>query len=805
MVHLHLYLSPLFSLSLLFGSAVATAQEAQPVTPATIEGTVFDAVSRAPIRFAVIQIAGSDSTTVTDRNGRYRLVLTPGEWVLEVRRIGYHVLSESMVIGAGRTERDLYMTPLPIGLQAVVVVGEAEDEATRIMRRAIARKNDVLARIHDYRYDAYVKLVVRDAAKDRDSSDAVLVITETQTTAYWEQPDRYQEVITARRQSSNVAAENNWVSVGQIVNFNRDRIDLDKYSVASPTADDALEHYSYQILDTVTVDGRQVFRVAIEPRSQSSPLFVGMIDVADSTYDVLTLDVGVNDAVRFEFFENIRYRQRMTNYGDDKWMPYEIRFSGEIHFGVPLPGIPKRLSFEHVASLEDFRFDKGDAPANLGEFLIVVDSEADDIDSTAWEAARPRPLADVEREAYVRIDSIENEPPGVGDYLLTGAAFVILTTTNHDFYHFNRVESSYLGAGWTWRDLSPDVVLRTKLGYSFGQDAWQYDFGGRVRVSERRRLWVGGGVANEVVHRPVLVSGSYNPTYLAFLVGLDPLEYYRETGFTVSVSAKLIDFTTLWLEYRDVEHASLDVTTDYTLFDRDRVIRPSLPVAEGRLRSLRAVLQFDSRPLLKSKGRDFRVNSLSYTRLTLAGEYAAPDLVANDFDFRRLSLRIHRRQRTLNIGMTTIDAFAGIVWGSVPPQRYFTVDFGKGVFAEDGGFHTLAETNFAGNRAAMVVMRHNFEQSLFRKSGIPLVRDIPFALLVHGAAFWTDFIGVTRDPLNTTLSTAPSAYVELGFGLGNLTPMLRPFNFEVWFSWQLSSFATERFEFRIGMPAIGGG
>ena len=133
------------------------------------------------------------------------------------------------------------------------------------------------------------------------------------------------------------------------------------------------------------------------------------------------------------------------------------------------------------------------------------------------------------------------------------------------------------------------------------------------------------------------------------------------------------------------------------------------------------------------------------------------------------------------------------------------MDFGKGVFAEAGGFQTLAETNFAGNRVAMVVMRHNFEQFLFRKSGIPLVRDIPFALLLHGGAFWTDFVGVTRDPLNATLATAPSAYVELGFGFANLTPMLRPFNFAVLFSWQLSSYATEQFELRIGVPAIGGG
>lgn len=138
-----------------------------------------------------------------------------GDWVIEVRRIGYHPESVPVSVRDASVHRDVYLQPLPVSLRALVVFGE--DEATRIIRNAIARKNDVLSRIHDYRYDAYTKLVIRDAAKSRDSAEAVFLITETQTTAYWEQPDRYQKVITARYQSRNLTAEDNLVSVGQIV------------------------------------------------------------------------------------------------------------------------------------------------------------------------------------------------------------------------------------------------------------------------------------------------------------------------------------------------------------------------------------------------------------------------------------------------------------------------------------------------------------------------------------------------------------------------------------------------------------
>jgi hypothetical protein len=136
----------------------------------------------------------------------------------------------------------------------------------------------------------------------------------------------------------------------------------------------------------------------------------------------------------------------------------------------------------------------------------------------------------------------------------------------------------------------------------------------------------------------------------------------------------------------------------------------------------------------------------------------------------------------------------------LPPQRYFTVDFGKGAFFEEGGFSTMHETNFFGNRAGMAVVSHNFDRLLFHKSGIPGIRDLPFTLAVHGGVFWTDFVGQRRDEQDLLLPTTRNAYTEVGFGIGNLTPFFSPLNLAVYFSWQLSSYPTEGFQFRIGVP-----
>ncbi|MEJ2237138.1 MAG: DUF5686 family protein [Gemmatimonadales bacterium] len=777
------------------------AQEVAATSPrVTVSGIVYDTLSGKPVPFAIVRVVQTDSSTLTDRRGRYEVRLNVGNWRLEFRQIGYQLASETITITGERAELDVYMSPLAVALAPVLITDTAESRATRIIRRAIGRKNDVLSRIHDYSYDAYVKLVITDLAKNQDSVDAVFLITETETTAYWEQPDRYQEVITARRQSSNLSAEENLVSVGQIVNFNRDRIDLQKYSVVSPTADDALHHYTYYLVDSLTVNGRKAFRLAIVPNTDGAPLFAGMIDIADSTYDVLTIDVGVNEAVRFDFFGNLRYRQRLRDYGQDHWMPSEIAFSGEVRFGIPIPGIPRQLRFQHTASLSDFRFDEGNMPSTLDQFVVVVDDRADNLDSAAWNDRRATSLSLVEQRAYARIDSASNAPLTFGRRVAGVAQLAVLLATDPNFFHFNRTESAYLGAGWVFREFTPSVTLPVKLGYSFGREKWQYQFGAQFRISADRGLWVGGAYRNDVVRSPAIVSSSYNPTFIALVVKLDPLDYYHEQGFTAFVSGRITNHSRLELRYNEFDQKKIPLVTDYSIFNFKEIIRENPPIVDGRLRSLSATVMYDSRPMLRQQGRDYRFNSLTYTRVSAGVEYANPDLVPNDFAFGRYFVGVRRRQRTFNWGLTTIDAYAGVSSGHLPTQRYFNVDYGKGAFFEEGGFSTMHETNFYGNRAAMIVVSHNFDRMLFQKSGIPLIKKIPFTLAVHTGWFWTDFVDHDRNPGDELLARAPRAYSEVGFGIGNLTPFLSPLNLAVYFSWQLSSYATEGVQFRVGVP-----
>jgi len=765
--------------------------------PVTLTGTVLDTLSGQPVSLAIVRVAGGGSA-VTDDGGRFRIEALPGPARLEVRRIGYR--PATVEVSGPDTALVLYLTPVPVGV-AGITVSPVEDPAIEVMRRVIAHKRNVLARLHDYRYAADVKFVVRNLGVPADSPASILVVTESRTTAYWERPGHYQETIVARRQTGNLDPDRNLVSVGEIVNFARDRIDLRKYSIVSPIADDALDHYDYRMLDTTTSARGRVFTIAIIPRTEASPLFAGVLTVMDSTYDVLSIDVGANRALRFTFVSNLRYHQELADQGGGRWMPREIRLSGEIHLAVPIPGFPSRLGFEHVARLSDFTFDRGRPPPGVGEYRVVVADSADRTDSARW-SDDAIPLSPAEREAWTRIDSIAGTPPSWGHRMAAGLGTAVFLAANPAFFHFNRVDGAYLGAGGNW-SLGSRWIVGARAGYGFGAERWQESGGVSALVAEDRQIWVGASAYDETQHRPTMVSSDYNPTFRALLSRIDPLDYFRERGVRAFASGKLLRGTRLEVSYLDALQSSLAVTTDYALAPRARELRPNPGVVGGRLQALGAALSYDSRPLLKDKGRDYRLRQLVQTRVSAAVEVAAPDLFPGDFSYRRYVLRVERIQRSLNLGVTSIVAVGGIATGWVPPQRYFTVDFGRELYTyQANGFNTLNGDNFAGTRAAMITVNHDFDRLLFAKSGIPGIRSLPFTLSVHAGAFWTGFVGHPANPGDDLLWTAPKVYTEAGFGLGNLTPFLSPFDLAAFFTWQLSAYPTRGFRFGLGLTRL---
>jgi hypothetical protein len=301
---------------------------------------------------------------------------------------------------------------------------------------------------------------------------------------------------------------------------------------------------------------------------------------------------------------------------------------------------------------------------------------------------------------------------------------------------------------------------------------------------------------DETVNRPTLTSEGYNPTLRALISRADPLEYYRQRAGVVSFGSKIVKFTDADVSYTDARQSSLAsvISKPPLRFGRSDLllVRPNERIDDGHLRAFSGNVAFDTRPRLRQPGQDRLIGVSAYTRIAVGGEWSPSSL--GDFDYRRATLRVDRRQDSFGLGFTTFVATGGIATSGVPLQRSFTIDGGPVVLeARPSPFFTLGDTSFVGARAGLIAVQHDFDRLLFTRSRLPLIRDIPFTLSVRAAAFWTEY------PARAGVSAAISPYTEAGFTVGNLTPFLPLFNFSARFAWQLSNYPTSRFRFGLGL------
>ncbi len=756
-----------------------------------VKGTITDIDSHQPIAFATVQLVGTGRATLSNDRGEYRLLIEADSGELKFSHIAYY--SEHVPLAFKDSIRyvDISLRPSVIELPGQEVYLHDYDAAQRIILEAIKRKKDILSQLHDYRFDAYTKLIVRDLKKP-DSTN-IFLLTETQLSSFWEQPDKYKEIIRARKQSANLPAEGNLVTVGEILNFNKNRLAIGDYRVVTPTASDALDWYNYYLTDSIMVDGRRVFVLDIEPKSQVVPLFVGTIHIVDSTFDVVAVDVGFNKGFRMTFMRDPRYSQKFAQFENKYWMPVEIRFSGKVKFPVPIPGIPAELSFAHLASLNDFAFETGLPKGTFNEYALEVDPKADERDTIRWNAQQTVPLTADELHGYKMIDSIQKAPKPIFKRLLIGlAALPFVATFARDIFHFNRVEGAYVGVAGSADKVLKNTEINFKTGYAFSAKRWENQLGISHDFWKERRLWVGMTFSDQIVPRPTITSPwDGNTTIPALFLKEDPLDYYRQQGFSLHAQGRVLPFTTLRLGFHNYKQTSLSVNTDYSFFhrgDSSLPARPNSPIVNGQLRSVTASLNYDSRKLIDSKGKDMTMGESSYLLCSVGIEYASPKFIHNDFDFRRYYTSVTIRRPVLGLGASALHLYAGGSDGVLPPQEYFTMPASGDIFAFEQGFQNLDTVNFSGTRVASITLRHSFERLLWGKSGIPLVKKIPFTLDIYGGIFWTDFRNRQAMPGDGLVRTAPTPYREIGFSIGNLTPFLAPLNLSLGFTWQLSKY-----------------
>ncbi|MFC1476913.1 DUF5686 family protein [candidate division KSB1 bacterium] len=761
-------------------------------------GRVFDAESGNPLPHANIRIAGTSRGTISNEGGFYTIILQPESYDIIFSYMGFRSDTLSVTITDREIERDISLKPATFNLDMFTVAAERFNDAEKIIVRAIEKKEETQSLLKSYQFEAYTKTIIEEVKTVREKPDtSIACILESQIEGYWKRRNNYKEIITARRQTANIPAGLNMITIAGIPNFNHDKIVLGQFQIIGPTAGNALDYYNYDMIDTTAIDDIPVYRIRMTPKTGSRPLFDGVVSIAGNTYSIMQVDVTLNEALDIAQLTDIRYKTDFSLYQDIFWMPGNVIFfvSVESQFSSRI-----KTNFEITSVLHNYTINQ---PLGLlfDNTMISVAENADDIDSTQWQAKQQIPLTNREKATYAHLDRIYGSNEMY--QRLMGIAFNGLPDYKNftlssfsDIFHFNKVEGAYLGLGVNNKKLIPLSSLYASAGYGFADNTAKYDLKFVKDLSRNKRLSLGFNIFRKLETADFLQPYSVNTISLAHLFEhIDYYTYYLNEGWEISGSVRPASYFRIETALFGERHESAVINSEFSVFNRGGSFRTNPSILEGAAKGARITLNYDTRQYIDIGVWRMQSQGRNSWNITGEIEYSDKSSFGSDFSYTRYTASVFRRQSTYGAGYLDVMLHAGTADGSLPPQRAFDVPARLGVFYPFWAFKTLPPQYFSGDRIAAAKIEHNFGTYFFERLNIPLLRKQKWEFIINAGAAWTENSDQTENMRVSRSHTTGPAYIEAGIGIGRIFSFLR---FDI--TWRISDHTTTAFRRTVGSP-----
>jgi len=345
----------------------------------SVYGYVRSAESGELLPGSIIRVNELSKGTVANKDGLYRIILPCGTYNIYISCIGYYTDTIKIISDTvHEIRRDIFLMPSSIIVPEIVVYADRQNPANEIMKYVIEHKKEILGKLRSYKFKAYTKTLLKMDEKG-EGDTAIVGILETQTRSYWKYPDHYKEEIVARRQSANFTPEQNIFTVGRIPNLNEDVVTLSSFSIRTPTNQNAFRYYEFEMVDTLSMDDCNVFRIRLKPKSKTIPLFDGFISISDKSYLVMSVDIKCNEAVDLSPIKDVRIYQQFSLFESKYWLSIESVTT--FYVDLAIPSVPPIFCEQH-ALLYDYSINTAIDEEVFDRQIIQILPLADSKDSS---------------------------------------------------------------------------------------------------------------------------------------------------------------------------------------------------------------------------------------------------------------------------------------------------------------------------------------------------------------------------------------------------------------------------------------
>lgn len=780
-----------------------------------VRGTVFDSSNNQPLSFTNIRVAGTTYGTAANKNGEYELKATGGRYTLIASFIGYKSDTVSVDINKNVSGLNFFLKQTDITLPDITII-PGEDPAIRIIRNAIKRKDERNKKLFSYEYEAYTKGVLKTkddlSVKGRrfnlslgggDSTKLkISAIIENQSKGYFKEPDNYKEIILARKQSANLPPTLNIFTGGrQIQNFYEDRVRLTNSNLPGPLADDALNYYDYYLKNISAINDKSVYEIFMTPADKSNPGFQGNIYILDGSYDLLKIDLQLNDAANVGgIFDTINVVQQFSQFKDSISMPIDYH----LLVGIDYLGLVK-FGFEVNSILYDFKINPRIEDSFFNKAVVTVLPDADNKDSVYWNDTQTIPNTTDERIAYSRIDSLSSIKESFGDRfsLLSSSVYFsdhFSTSGPLSMYHFNRVEGHAVDFGLNFYDLYERRLYSDfNFSYGFSDNRFKSEVDARYLIGDYRTWRINFNAFNKtkVIFAASDVYKKLTSTLIALLLKDDFRDYYYSKGFNFEISGEVFPVLNLNAGFLNITDNNAIKNTSVSVFKTNRQYRANPPIYETKINAFTTGFRLDFRNYIED-GLFRRRTSFGKSYVIFSGDitYSNPDILTTGERFTKYELSAFGRLNSFGSTSLSYKVYGMYNKGSLPLQFMYALPADINLVSHNFTFRTLKYNEVTGDRVATLNLDYDFGREVFRFLKIPGFKDWDITLNAFFNAAYSDISSEASAILPVPVNTFNSAFYEIGFGLAHA---LIPVKIE--FGWKLNHRGENNFKvgFNINM------
>jgi hypothetical protein len=750
-----------------------------------LSGRITDAKSNEPLPYSNVRVLNSTLGTAANSKGNYELRLSAGKYTLVASYIGYFSDTIMVEINKNIEEVNFVLKETEIFLPDIVIL-PGENPALEIIRKAIQKKNERNEKLNSYEFEAYTKGIVRTtdeiSARGRtvsagigtgeDSTDLMITgILENQSKGYFKKPDKFKDVILARKQSANFPPTINVVTGGRLIqNFYDDEIRFFGSKIPSPISDDALDYYYYYIDRVVMMNDRKVYKLFMSPENSDDPGFVGSIFINDSTYELILVNLELNRAANVGgIFDSIGIFQQFSGY-DGIYMPadYRLFMKGNI-LGLA------RFGFELNTILYDYKINPALNEDLFSKAIITVLPDADKKDSLFWASAQTIPNTNEESTAYERIDSLQKLPFSFWDefsWVSTRIYFSENFSTNGTLncWRFNSVEGFTPRLSFYLEDYF-DQRLNSSLNFAYGfsDERFKTDFAFEYLLGDYRTTSINLNLFNSI---KVLFGNSDDYTdltasLLALLNKEEFRNYYYSSGFNFKIEGEVfpvLDLSAGFLTHKDRDAYT---NTQFSFFRKDKDYPPNPPIYETDINALTTGFTLDFRDYIEDGYFRSRTSmGDSYTILSGDVTYSNQDLLNSDLNYTTYKMYITNFTRSFRSSYFNLELFGMYNVGTLPYQDMFALPGNLQWLSKPFTFRTLRINEVFGERVAMLNFEYEFRDEIFKLLKVPGLKDWEITLSMFFNSAVSEIGSESQAILPKEVKTFNKPFYEIGFGIG---------------------------------------